>query len=324
MENKKKRNKVKLSRLNTSLERQKKLLSASLPLTPVDSLPLGFDGSEAAFLHGFYISDKKKALYQQYESKIQFSGRRHATNDLNDIHAALAEKLNGAQSSLRLLSGLHAHIVVFMSLARIGDSVVLLPEQAGGHFATKKILERLGLKVYELPINFDSLSIDIEQTTNLMHDIAPDFIFIDRSEGLRYEDFSFLQQFTSPIKIFDSSQYLPQIMCAEYISPFEWGFDIQLFTVHKSFPGPQKAGVVTRKSGETWQRLKQGLSDYVSSSHAENTYKFGLALMRDEAISHLASGLAVLARPLENALIERGVPAFSRDAQGEKNWPDTQ
>lgn len=42
--------------------------------------------------------------------------------ELNRIHRRLAECLGAAEGSLRLLSGLHAHIAVFMSLAGIGEA----------------------------------------------------------------------------------------------------------------------------------------------------------------------------------------------------------
>src|SRR2546421_6282288 len=101
--------------LTRSLERQRKILGASVILTPVDSVPLFYDEQDiAGFLHGLYISDKLKNEGQKKESIIQFAGRERATRDLSLIHRKLAHSLGAAAGSLRLLSGLHAHVAVFM------------------------------------------------------------------------------------------------------------------------------------------------------------------------------------------------------------------
>lgn len=44
-------------------------------------------------------------------------------------------------------------------------------------------------------------------------------------------------------KIFDASQYLTNIMAKDYDNPFDMGFDIILTSLHKNYPGSQKAAV---------------------------------------------------------------------------------
>lgn len=84
---------------------------------------------------------------------------------------------------MRLLSGLHAHIVMFMAITSINDKVLLLPEAAGGHMATKSILTRLGLQIKEFPIDFINKKIDVAASQKLIKEFDPKVIFIDRSEG---------------------------------------------------------------------------------------------------------------------------------------------
>ncbi|WP_018276686.1 hypothetical protein WKI13_06060 [Teredinibacter turnerae] len=299
--------------LQSSLKRQKATLKAALPMTPVDSISFGLLREETAFLHGFYASDKQKTKKEQINSIIQFGGKRRPCYDLNKIHNQLAISLGAAVGSLRLLSGLHAHMIVFMCLAQIGDTVLLLPESAGGHFATENILKRLGLNVVFMEVDAKAMKIDIVATIELAKKVKPQFLFVDRSEGLVYEDFSFLNNVASCIKIFDASQYLPQIMTGRYQNPLTWGFDIMLFTVHKSFPGPQKAGLVLRELGQLWYKIQEGLGSFVSSAHIENTYHFGLALLEVEKLEMLSSGLVEIAYLLEKELNRREVPVVTRD-----------
>lgn len=310
--------------LTRSLERQRSLLRASIILTPVDSIPLFYDEqASTSFLHGLYISDKIKSERQKQQSIIQFACRDRGTWDLNRIHSKLAECLGAAEGSLRLLSGLHAHIAVFMSLAGIGESVLLLPEIAGGHFATKGILQRLGLRVIEMPVDSEHLCVDRARTLATIRDYLPNFVFVDRSEGLRYEDFRFIGSLEGPVKIFDASHYLPQIICGQYENPLNWGFDLLVFTVHKSFPGPQKAGIVCQKPNDLWQTLQLGLGQLVSSAHAENSYLTGLVLAKDKELNTYASRLLENALVLEEELLRAGVPVFSRSKQGDASWPPT-
>lgn len=310
--------------LTRSLERQRKILRASIILTPADSIPLFYDEqASTSFLHGLYVSDKVKGESQKQQSIIQFACRDRGAWDLNRIHGKLAECLGAAEGSLRLLSGLHAHIAVFMSLAGIGESVLLLPEIAGGHFATKGILQRLGLRVIEMPVDTANLCIDRARTLAIVRDQSPNFVFVDRSEGLRYEDFRFIGCLEGPVKIFDASHYLPQIICSHYENPLDWGFDLLVFTVHKSFPGPQKAGVVCKKSNDIWLALQQGLGQLVSSAHVENSYLTGLVLAKDEELNSYTSRFLENALVLEDELLKAGVPVFSRSKQGDASWPPT-
>jgi glycine hydroxymethyltransferase len=307
-----------------SLTRQREILEGSIILTPVDSLPLFRNHrTSTTFLHGIYASDKLRTPAQKRSSAIQFAGRTRITYDIQRIQRTFADALGAHAVSFRLLSGLHAHVIGFMGLANIGDTVFLLPERAGGHFATKGILERLGLRVVEAPTDDRRLMIDREKSLAVISKEKPRFIFIDRSEGLKYEDFSYFGELQNVTKIFDSSQYLPQIMNGEFANPFSWGFDLQLFTLHKSFPGPQKAGAATRCDDEIWERFLAGAGAYVSSSHVENTYLAAFALCETEALGQYAGRLTATAIALEEALAACGAPIVLRHRQGCGAWPNT-
>lgn len=312
------------SELLRSLEQQKELLAASIVLTPVDSLPFSLaDREHTAFLHGLYLSDKVRDRTASKAAVVQFAGREAAARDIAQIHRLFAEALGAAEGSLRLLAGLQAHTATFMSISTIGQTVMLLAETAGGHFNTHAILHRLGLRTVDLPIDYTNMCIDRAATVALVDRLRPDFIFVDRSEGLRYEDFSFIGSLPGPTKVFDASQYLTPILVGRYENPLAWGFDLMLFTLHKSFPGPQKAGVVARESGDLWQRLIAGLSTLVSSSHAENSYLAGLSLLRRDWLERYVRRLLDTAVELEVQLMRRDVAVVERAMQGERDWPAT-
>ncbi|HEX8122904.1 MAG TPA: hypothetical protein VF549_16755 [Solirubrobacteraceae bacterium] len=307
------------------MDEQRRLLAASIVLTPVDSLPFGLaDRDRTAFLHGLYLTDKVRDREARKHAIVQFGGgREQAAKDIAAIHRLVADALGAAEGSLRLLSGLQAHAATFMSIGAIGQTVMLLSEDAGGHFNTHAILQRLGLRTIDLPIDRERLCIDRAAALKVIERTPPDFIFVDRSEGLRYEDFSFIGGLEGPTTIFDASQYLTPILTGRYENPLEWGFDLMLFTLHKNFPGPQKAAIVTREGGELWKRVVSGLSTLVSSSHAENTYLMGLTLLREDWLETYVGRLLSTAAELERRLGEREVAVVPRARQGDPHWPAT-
>jgi len=310
--------------LNRSLVRQKRLLKASILLNPVENYPLYLSSEGAAdFIQGLYVTDKLRDEKGQRTSKILFGGRSRAIKDAQSIYAMWAKVFGGESGSMRLLSGLHAHTLVFMCIGNIGDKVFILPEEAGGHFSTKAILNRLGFRVFEVETDYENLCIDKEKTLLRIHERNPRFIFIDRSEGLWFENFSYLLKDCPGYKIFDISHYVPQILLDRYPNPLHNGSDLLLFTLHKSFPGPQKAMVVTKSKDDMWFRLINGLGRFVSNLHVANIYLAGIALMDTQKLKVYTERMIQNTLSLECELLKRGIPVVDRNKY-HKDWPITQ
>jgi glycine hydroxymethyltransferase len=307
--------------LSASLRRQRRVFEGAIVLTPVDSFPIYDErAQDADLIDGLYATDRPRDAQEVMSSKIFFGGRSRLTSDIRKIYDSWARALGAAESSLRLLSGLHAHVTVFMALGHIGDTIMILPEIAGGHFATPGILKRLGYKVVDMPVDLRARCIDKPQLAALMETVDPDIVFVDRSEGLNYEDFSQCFEGARAYRVFDASQYLSGILTGLYKTPFEMGFDLLISTLHKSFPGPQKALVATRHEDPYWDRVKGGLSAFVSSFHARSTYLAGFALAEVPRLRAYASLALENAVSLEDALAAAAVPVVRRA----KEAPPTQ
>jgi glycine hydroxymethyltransferase len=299
--------------LRGSLARQEKLLRSSLVLNPVENFPFPEDLAVAAGpLHGLYNSDKRRSRAQRLATPIQFAGRELLEIDTRTVYSAWARQLGAADATLRLLSGLHAHIVLFMAMAMPGQTVLLLPAEAGGHLAGKAILQRLGLNVIDMVVDDKHMCVDIEATLERCAQSKPDFVFVDRSEGLVFEDFGPLVAETNAVCVFDASQYLTNILVGDYPNPFAWGFDLLVASVHKNFPGPQKALIATRKHDGLWQQILQGVSNFVSNLHVASIYAAGLTLSRTPWLADYSRNMLEAAVTLERQLFERDVPVVRR------------
>lgn len=301
--------------LHTSLVRQQELLNSSLVLNPVENFPFSEDlAASAGPIHGLYNSDKPRTREQRLGTPIQFAGRQDLESAARVIYSAWANALGAADATLRLLSGLHAHIVLFMSMARPGQKVMLLPVSAGGHLAGQAILERLGLEVIDMVVDEPGMSVDLAATLDRYDRERPDFVLVDRSEGLTFEDFAPLtaEVAADSVCVFDASQYLANVIAGDHPNPLNAGFDLLVASVHKNFPGPQKALLATRELDEQWQQIIDGVSTFVSNMHVGSVYAAGLALSRTEWLTEYSRKMLDLAVRLEDELAERGVPVVRR------------
>ncbi len=304
----------KIRELHNSVSDMERQFADSLILNPVENIPFP-DSLEpsVSFMHGLYNTDTIRTTEQKFDSKLQFSGRGQITEDIKTIYEMWAKLLGAEALSMRLLSGLHAHIVLFMGISEIGDKVLYLPEKAGGHTSGRAILERLGLNIMEIPYDTTKHRVDKEKCLDIIKTFKPDFIFVDRSEGLVYEDFTWLGQSCDCCKIFDASQYLTNIICKDYNNPFDMGFDLIISTLHKNLPGPQRALICSKHDDEIWRRLRSKISCYVSNMHFYTIYSAGFMLEHMEELNELSRNMLQNAVLLENELIKEGVPMISRN-----------
>lgn len=290
--------------LRSSLENKNETFHKQLILNPVENIPDSkYLSCSAGFLHGIYNSDKLRSESEMMDTKIQFANRNSIAKDINQIYSAWCDILKAKAISMRFFSGLHAHTTIFMAITDINDSVIILPEKAGGHMATKAILERLGLNIYELEVDYDTKRIDISKSKQLIEKIHPKVIFVDRSEGTIYEDFSWISKYKDIYKIFDASQYLTNIIANDYMSPFDMGFDAILSTTHKNFPGPQRALYCTKEIDSMWEKLYSKIGTYVSNMHPYSVYSLGLMLEDFENYKLLSHNMLINAQLLKKELI---------------------
>lgn len=306
-----------INEISDSLKDQQEQFKKSLILNPVENVPDSYVLEPcASFLHGLYNTDTIRSDEQKINSKIQFSGRNQITQDINKIYKIWEELMCGEAISMRLLSGLHAHIILFMSITEIGKKVLALPEKAGGHVSSYAILKRLGLKIRDIPYDSNSMRVDKQKCIEEINDFQPDIILVDRSEGLIYEDFTWLGKYKTGFpcyKIFDASQYLTNIICHDYKNPFDMGFDLILSTMHKNLPGPQRAFVCAKKADEMWKRLRLGISTYVSNMHVFSIYSAGLLLKDYDRLKLLSKNMLKNSLFLEEELNKAGIPVIKRE-----------
>lgn len=279
----------------------------SLVLNPTENFPHYI--YDTSVFEGLYISERHK----NKNDIVIFGGRDDAIN-LYDFTKELWKKyLNADGVDLKTFSGLNAHLIFFLCFAKRNDKVLILPEIAGGHFATEMILKKIGLKVEHLKVNIKNKSVDVDQSLAFIKEFKPDFIFVDRSEGFVYEDFKWLAKVTNCIKVFDASQYLTQIITNYYENPLQFGFDYLISTLHKNYPGPQKCLIAAKQSNETWKHFLDESKTFISNNHPENIIKSIIPLLDFEKLCSYSNICLKCCALLYNELLLQGLPVVRRN-----------
>ncbi len=284
------------------------ILKESLILNPTENFPYYEDFNTDNF-EDIYVSERYKSI-----EDIVIFGKRNELIDLYDITKQIWKThLNAYDVDLKTMSGLNAHLIFFLCVANPGDSVLLLPEIAGGHYSTENMLRKIGMNVFLFPVDFNSQCIDIEKSTKLIHEISPKFIFIDRSEGINYEDFSWLAEFSDSIKVFDASQYLSQILTGYYPNPFLQGFDYLLSSLHKNYPGPQKSIIAAKNKTNLWSKFLVESKTFISNTHPQNIFKSVVPLLNKKFLDEYSTDSISLSNDLYYKLLQLHIPVIERD-----------
>lgn len=281
----------------------------SLILNPTENIPMYQNNINTSFFEGLYVSER----FKDVNDKVIFSGRNEYISFFEYIKKEWKKKLNAADIDLKTLSGLNAHLILFLCILQPGDTILLLPEICGGHFATQKIIESLGAKVVEMIPNTSNLCVDIEKTKKIIEQSKPNYIFVDRSEGLYYEDFSWLKSYDSIYKIFDASQYLTQIINGNYTSPFDMGFNMFISTLHKNYPGPQKGIIAVNAEDTVWNTYLSNAKTYISNTHPMSIANSIIPILDECRFKDYSDANIECSKLLECALIKRGLPVVKRD-----------
>lgn len=259
---------------------------------------------------------KVKGLYipqttRDKDASVIFAGRDEYTRQINKIYESWNKKLNSGNITISLFSGLHASIILFMSIGTINSKVIILSPETGGHFATKNILSRLGYNVFQFPIDYKNNCIDIDKSIAFANNINPEFVFIARSNSMQYEDFSWLNKIKcNPLKIFDASQYLTGILTGKYMSPYSMGFEIIITSLHKDFPGTQQAlcAFSKRATNNGLDKIvMKEFSKYISSIHPLEIFSSDYYINNFEKLLKYEEKKTENAKALYNALKEQGL-----------------
>jgi glycine hydroxymethyltransferase len=206
------------------------------------------------------------------------------------------------------LSGLHAMQSVLTTVCRAGDRVLVMDPGRGGHYATETICRDLGLEVDYVPFDGDTLLIDTERLARLASARRPHFVYLDLSTSLRQPRPAEIRAAVGPepVLCLDASHLLGLLPGCLDLAELWRSVDLVSASTHKTFPGPQKAVVLTG-SDRMAERVAGRVPFRVSNAHSNSVAALAVTLA-ELLPSRAAYARAVTgnAGALAEALSDRG------------------
>ncbi len=194
----------------------------------------------------------------------------------------LRELTHAEYVNLRPLSGLSGMALVLSALGGPHGSYVLTvsPEQ-GGHYATAALARRLGLSTCFIS-GPDAHTIDYAAIATTLRQHKPSLVYIDQSNCLFPIDVEALVKVVRSVSTeiiihVDVSHWMGLVLGAVFPNPLDVGADSFGGSMHKTFPGPQKAIVVTNRK-DLWDKIYQAQFEMISSHHFAASISLGIAL----------------------------------------------
>lgn len=161
---------------------------------------------------------------------------------------AAKEMLSAYAVNLNVLSGVHAMMSAILSVTEPGEMVLTVPKQAGGHFATAGILERVGRKHDYVEFDLEHLKFDVEKTAKKVKALGAKAIYLDVSYYLNAHNLTELRQAVGKdiTIIYDASHTMGLIMGQQFQAPLREGANVTCANTHKTLPGPHKGMIAFR------------------------------------------------------------------------------
>ncbi|MEV4504242.1 hypothetical protein [Streptomyces klenkii] len=261
-----------------------------------------------------------------------FRGAQHLRDLETGLTVPLLEELGRADYvSVRPLSGLNAMTLLLGTLGGApGSTIVTISPEQGGHYATPSVAERLGLRV-EFLRGADPHSLDLEHAAQLLARVRPSLVYVDQSHCLFPVDVAALVatvRAASPGTLVhvDASHWLGLVLGGVLPNPLDQGADSFGGSTHKTFPGPQKAVLLTRDR-EVERRIRETQDYLISNHHFAATISLGIALLefRDFGGAEYAHAVVSNTRRFGGLLTERGLTVAAADrgySAGHQLWLD--
>lgn len=161
---------------------------------------------------------------------------------------AAKEMLFAADVNLNVLSGVHAMMSAILSTTEPGDLVMTVPLEAGGHFATRGILARVGRKHAFVDYDFSALKFDTQKIGEKFKKLGARAIYLDVSYYLNPHNLREIREAVGEeaIIIYDASHTMGLIMGQAFQAPLKEGANVMCANTHKTLPGPHKGMIAFR------------------------------------------------------------------------------
>ena len=253
-----------------------------------------------------YYFESNETVYSDFPEFIAI-GSPSFDGLLRDAKQAMKDMFNAEYVNLYPLSGIHAMLMVMLTLTEAGDSIASLSPQAHGHFATGNVIRRIGRKHFDLP--YDSQGLKLSYLKEFVAFKKIKLIYLDIMSCQNELDVSAIRRTVGDelIVVYDASHTLGLIAGKALSNPLENGADIICGNTHKTFPGPHR-GLILTKTQAIGDKITERGSNLYSTVQANSLLALIVTIheMKVYGVQY-ATKVVENARILQSALLNNGV-----------------
>lgn len=187
------------------------------------------------------------------------TGLRHA-EQIEILASEILRRLFDCQYvEFRVGSGSLANLYAYMACARPGDTIMALPEEAGGHVTHHRAgaAGLYGLSVHRIPWDAEGMTVDLAALQRDARRLAPRLIILGGSLVLQPYPVAEVRRIADEVGaylMFDAAHVAGLIAGRAFPSPLEDGAHVMTCSTYKSFGGPA-SGLVLTDSPELAERI---------------------------------------------------------------------
>lgn len=215
------------------------LCAAENIISPFANMPLSMGFQERYIVGNTY----------SYLEQDNFIGSNYLLPFYQMISEQCEKIFRAKYSDARTLTGMNCLMMVLTSLSQIGDNILILGASAGGHASVKPIAQRLGLRIDEVPFDFEQQDVDYEELNKRLRTEKIDFVLLAPSDIIHPFEVEKIDT-SRTVLLYDASQLLGLIAAGVVKNPLDEIDNMVMFGgTHKTFPGPACGLIMTNHKG---------------------------------------------------------------------------
>jgi len=249
------------------IERHTKFMRDSIPLIASENLT-------SLSVRRCYLSDFGHRYAEGKVGHRFYEGCRFV-DEIEEIAINLTRKIFDAEHvNVQPISGVVANIAAFFALTNVRDTIMSISVPCGGHIShdTVSAAGLRGLRVIHYPFNTEEMNIDVDETRKIALKENPKLFILGSSLILFRQPVKEIKEIADEIGayvMYDASHVLGLIAGKAFQNPLKEGADVMTGSTHKTFFGPQRAIIASRK--ELADRVDRAVFPGVVSNHHLNT-----------------------------------------------------
>ncbi|MFZ5424886.1 MAG: hypothetical protein ACOZAO_03720 [Patescibacteria group bacterium] len=217
--------------------------------------------------------------------------------------------LSAEAINLNVLSGVHAMMSSILAVTEPSDTVLTVHHDAGGHFATKGILDRIGRKHGFVSYDLENLRFNVEETAKTVKELGATAIYLDVSYYLNPHNLKELREAVGEniTIIYDASHTMGLIMGQEFQAPLKEGANVVCANTHKTLPAVHK-GMIAFRDADLGLKANSIINGCLySTNHLTHMIGLSITILEMEAFGkEYAKQIISNSRAIGNAFSELG------------------